>query len=277
MKAYVTGIAGFIGSHVAEHLLEQGVQVHGCDDLSTGREENVPEGAQWARRRVETVPSVSADVIVHLAAVACARYPTPLELWKRNVGATVHALALARRAGARFVLASTAAAHRGATGDYGASKYACERLALAQAAAVLRYANVWGPRQRDDVAEPGVLAAWQRAMRLGVPLRVDGDGSQTRDFIHVDDVARATVLAAVHRAGDGEVIDICTGIQTSIAELADRLAWPTVRGERHPDDPDAIEQDPGVAETLLGFHADARLQARDLTRWGGAERRQVTL
>jgi UDP-glucose 4-epimerase len=263
MRVFVTGIAGFIGSHVAEHLIATGASVEGCDDLSAGRAEHVPAGASWQPVRAQDVQRIDADVVVHLAGIACARWPDPLEVWNQNLGGTAHTLRLVAQADARTVLASTAAAAPGAVGAYGASKYAAERLTLAQGGTVLRFANVYGPRQRDTGTEPGVLAAWARAVRERKPLRLDGDGTQTRDFIHVDDVARAVVAAIRSAAGDGRVLDVCTGEQTAIKDAKAALYgdWPTIQGDRHPDDPDAIVQDPEPAKRILGFTARQALLA----------------
>jgi UDP-glucose 4-epimerase len=259
VKVYVTGVAGFIGSHAAWSLRMAGHEVAGCDCLLTGKRENVPAGVEFVEREVQDVDRIEADVVVHMAAIACARWPDQHEVWRQNLGATVYAIWLAREAGARFVFASTAAAERPRSGHYAAAKHAAENNVLLHGGTVLRFANVYGPRQRDWGFEPGVLAAWQRARREGRPLRVDGDGSQTRDFIHVDDVARAVVYATQTDAGDGKILDICTGLQTPIRDLAERFGGETVPGERPPGDPDAIEQDPVPAAELLGFTAQRPL------------------
>lgn len=259
MRVYVTGIAGFIGSHVAGELLVRGHEVIGCDDLSSGRAEHVPAGAVWRPLDVDALAALDCDAVVHLAAIASARWPDNEEVWRVDLGVAAHALRLARRAGARFVLASSAAASIPMSSAYASAKWAAEQLAVADDATVLRYANVYGPRQRDWGDEPGVIAAWRRAVREGIPLRVDGDGSQTRDFIHVRDVARATADTVENPDVAGRRLDICTGVQTPIIEVANALDHPIVRSGRAGGDPDAVIQDPEPAATELGFRAEVCL------------------
>jgi len=237
MNVYVTGVAGFIGSTVAGHLVEAGHVVAGCDDLSTGVAENVPGEVETFQlidvRQLERHHVDGADVVVHLAAMSSARCPDPVDTWRRNLVATAH---LDTIFNGRMIFASTSVAPNPLLGAYAGSKWACEQIL--PDATVFRFANVYGPRQRDWGPEPNVLAAWQRAVRENLPIRIDGDGSQTRDFIHVNDIARAICLAVDDPAGDGKVMDLCTGIQTPIIELADRFDCAREFAPRHPADPD---------------------------------------
>jgi len=250
VKVYVTGIAGFIGSTVAHKLLSAGHEVTGCDDLSMGDKDNVPTGASWDRKDCRDLNAIDADVVVHLAAMACARWPNDQEIWDRNVMATAH---LRDTFKGRIVFSSTCVAADPTLGAYAASKYACENIL--PNATRFRFANVYGPKQRDWGPEPGVLAAWKKAEAAGGPIRIDGDGRQTRDFIHVDDVARAVVLACGTDKGDGHTLDVCTGIQTPVIELADHFSAKRTFAPRNPVDPDAMPQDPEPAERILKFKA----------------------
>ncbi len=209
MKVYVTGIAGFIGSTVAGQLRDRGHDVSGCDDLSMGNVSNVPAGIRWQAQDVRAIEAIDADVVIHLAAMACARWPEDAEVWQRNLVATSHLTQIFK---GRIVFSSTCVAADPLLGAYAGSKWACEQIL--PRATRFRFANVYGPKQRDWGVEPGVLAVWQKAERAGQPIRIDGDGSQTRDFIHVDDVARALCLAAESDAGTG-------------------TPWVSVRGFRH--------------------------------------------
>jgi UDP-glucose 4-epimerase len=247
MRVFITGDQGFIAQHVARALDNAGHSFFGCD-IATGI---ALQDLRW----------IDADVVVHLAAIACARHPDDHDVWRQNLGATA---ALLESFDGHVVFASTAAAKEPLSSAYAGAKYAAEQLVLAEGGTVLRFANVYGPGQRDTGYEPGVLAAWAKASRDGEPLRVDGDGTQTRDFIHVSDVARAVVSAAERRPGG--TIDICTGAQVSVQNAVDRL-YPhceLIRGERAPSDPDCILQDPIPAEEILGFKATHDLLASDL-------------
>lgn len=254
MRVYVTGIAGFIGSTVAAQLHDAGHDVAGCDDLSTGRAVNVPEGVPWDIRDVNDLKRVDADVVVHLAAQSSARHPDDALTWRVNLAATAHLLRRAKR----LVFSSTCVAPNPLLGAYAGSKWAAEKLVV-QRGTVLRFGNVYGPKQRDWGEEPCVMAAWQKATREGKPLRMDGDGTQTRDFIHVDDVARAVGLAVETPEADGEVLDICTGKQTAIRDVASLFDGPFVTAPRSPVDPDSMPQDPEPAADILGFRSEIDL------------------
>lgn len=257
MNVFVTGIAGFIGSTVAAHLEAEGHSVWGVDDLSAGRVENVPTTVPWHRGDLMDLDRVwweDSDVVVHLAAMSCARWPDAQEVWRRNLLTTAHVKEVFD---GRMIFSSTCVANDPLLGAYAGSKWACEQIL--PDATIFRFANVYGPRARDWGPEPNVMAAWQRAIRDGEPIRIDGDGSQTRDFIHVDDVARAVCLAVENPAGDGKIMDVCTGVQTSVIDLADRFDAERVFAERHPADPDSMPQDPRPAAETLGFFSEVQL------------------
>jgi UDP-glucose 4-epimerase len=237
LQAIVTGGAGFIGSHVVDALLARGDDVLVLDDLSRGKRENVPNAP------VEVVDIRGpleghfdgAEVCFHLAAqidvrVAVQRPELDAQV---NVLGTVNVLEAARRQGTQVVFASTGGAIYGECdgparedaprepiSPYGVSKLAGEEYLAAfarlyDAAHVsLRYANVYGPRQ-DPHGEAGVVAIFLGRLAAGEAPTIFGDGGQTRDYVYVGDVARAT-LAAVGKRG---VFNVGTGIETSVSEL----------------------------------------------------------
>jgi UDP-glucose 4-epimerase len=249
--AIVTGGAGFIGSNVVDALVAEGVEVHVADDLSTGRRANL-EGALGAGAVLHELDvtdaatldalfgAVRPDVAFHLAAQIDVRASVlhPADDARVNVGGTINVLESARRhGGARVVMSSTGGAIYGDTGvvptpesvapaplaPYGTAKLAAEHyLALAhrlhgQSTIALRYSNVYGRRQ-DPLGEGGVVAIFcARAVRGETPV-IFGDGLQTRDFVHVDDVVAANLLAA-GSAATGEV-NIGIGAETTVLELA---------------------------------------------------------
>ena len=242
MTIIVTGGAGFIGSHVVEALLARGDEVHVVDDLSKGVRENVPAAATLHVYDVREplgaiVRETGAKAIVHLAAQADVRVSVaePARDASVNVLGTVNVLEAARPVGARIVFASTGGAiygecERPAREDdpclplspYGAAKLAGEGYlgAFARLYGVphvaLRFGNVYGPRQ-DPHGEAGVVAIFLGRLLDGEPCRIFGDGSQSRDYVYVGDVSRATIAAL---AGDvGGVLNIGTGIATSVLDL----------------------------------------------------------
>jgi UDP-glucose 4-epimerase len=263
MRVYITGIAGFIGSHLAKHLKAQGHVVGGCDNLLFGNPDNLDAtDIAWSRKDVLHMhrPGLDwfgPDVVVHLAAVSCSRHPNEALIWQNNLWATAHLMSVAKRH--RIIFASTCLADKPETGAYADSKRACEKILSPNGAAILRLANVYGPRQRDWGTEPSAMAAWRKAEAEGKPIRIDGDGTQTRDFIHVDDVVRAFSLAIEREEADGHTVDICTGVQTPIIEAARAFRGPRDYGSRPNNDPDHTAQDPELADRLLGFRAEIPL------------------
>lgn len=282
MRAVVTGGAGFIGSHVAEALLARGGDVTVIDNLASGKRENVPAGASLLEHDIREPFEVDADVVFHLAAQADVRVSVddPRYDAEVNVLGTIRVLEAARAAGARVVFASTGGAiygecERPAREDdprrplapYGASKLCGEEYVAVYNRlhgtrhVSLRYGNVYGPRQ-DPHGEAGVVAIFFNRLREVRPLTVFGDGRQTRDYVYVGDVARATVLALDR---DGGVFNVGTGRETSVLELAElcgQAAGVQPEFDFAPPRTGEIQRsslDPSLAERELGFRAEAEL------------------
>lgn len=249
MKVLVTGGAGFIGSHVVDAYLEAGWDVVVVDNLSTGSRANLREGVTFHHLDIrdpglrDLLRGERPDVVNHHAAQASVPLSVADPRLDADVNAlgTIHLVDACRAAGVRrIVYASTGGAlygnpeHLPAGEDtpvrplspYGVSKYVGEHYlrVLAGSAlswAVLRYSNVYGPRQ-DPFGEAGVVAIFARTMLDGRAPTIFGDGTQTRDFVYVGDVARANVLAAgVATSG---VANIATGRETSVNDIYRALA-----------------------------------------------------
>lgn len=287
----VTGAAGFIGSNLTLRLLEDGRRVIGVDDLSTGTLQNLEEARERHAGRFEfnrleitqggLVPLVERlrpEVIFHLAAqVDVARsVADPVADAHTNVLGTVAVLEAARRGGVRKVVYAASigcygepAEHQLPVGEsfdgpalspYGASKRAAmtflptyEQLYGVRWTA-LTLANVYGPHQ-TTVGEGGVVATFARRMLEGSPVAIHGDGEQTRDFVFVDDVVHAFVLAADR--GDGQRFTIGTGERTSVNQLFRALSAATGYGH----EPSWAEARPG---DIRHSAVDATLAAREL-------------
>jgi len=250
MKVLVTGGAGFIGSHVVDVLLAAGHQVCVVDDLSTGSRDNLAQGVDFYQvdirdgRLAEVFRAERPEVVSHQAARANVResFDKPLLYTDVNVLGSVNVLECCRRYGVRKVIyASTGGAVYGEPrmlpvaedhpihpmDPYGAGKHHVEHYLELYSVnfgikfTVLRYPNVYGPRQ-DPNGEAGVVAIFTGQMLRGRQPVINGSGDQERDFVHVTDVARANLLAL--ESGDGEILNIGCGRGTSVNTIFSVLA-----------------------------------------------------
>jgi UDP-glucose 4-epimerase len=236
----LTGGAGFIGSHLAESLLADGFRVVVVDDLSAGKAERLPAGIDLEQVDVSNTAALDSvmdaakpQAIYHLAAQASvtASVDDPARDCRVNVQGTLNVLEAARRHRAPIVFSSTGGALYGdeapiPTGEdripqplapYGASKWAGEAYVVTWAGssnlphAICRLGNVYGPRQSPH-GEAGVVAIFSHHLWSGTQPSVYGNGTPTRDYVHVADVVRA-MRAASGRRG---VFNIATEIETDV-------------------------------------------------------------
>jgi len=262
MRAVVTGGAGFIGSHVVEALLARGDEVHVLDDLSKGKRERVAAGAELhvgdIRDPDAAFDAARPDAVFHLAAQADVRLSVaqPQVDADVNVLGTVRVLEAARRHGAKVVFSSTGgaiygecsgpateSADRQPLAPYGTSKLCGEEYLATwnrlhgSSHVSLRFANVYGPRQEPH-GEAGVVAIFMGLLHESGTPQIYGDGSQTRDYVFVEDVVRAMLLAL---DSEGGVFNIGTGVETSVLALYDAIQRAS-----------GVTREPAFAEPRLG-------------------------
>ena len=252
----VTGGAGFIGSHVAQHYLDAGFEVTVIDNLSSGRRENVPLRAAFVEADIcspeahDLLAAGGFSVLNHHAAQMDVRVSVadPVFDAHTNLIGLLNLLEGCRRGGVeRVVFASSGGVVYGESerlphaedaaklpvSPYGVSKLASEFYLAAYTklhgikAVSLRYANVYGPRQ-SPLGEAGVVAIFGERLRNGRPLTVYGDGSQTRDYVFVADVARANMAVTACdlpplRTIDDLAYNVGTGLETSVNALVETL------------------------------------------------------
>jgi UDP-glucose 4-epimerase len=283
VQVVVTGGAGFIASHVADAFIERGDEVLVVDDLSSGRRDRVPEGAEFAELDVaddgrlrSRLEAFAPEVICHLAAQASVTVSVdkPDLDFASNVRGTFNVCQTAAGLGARVIFASTGGALYGndaplptpetfvaqPLSPYGASKLAGEAFVATEARfrdlphVVLRLGNVYGPRQNPH-GEAGVVAIFSQRLLDDEPPVVYGDGKPTRDYVHVADVVRAFTqaadreLAGTYNVGRGREVSVL-----ELLEILQRAAETEVEPRLEPLRPGELERSAldsrAIAESL---------------------------
>lgn len=310
----ITGGAGFIGSHVAEAYLAAGWTVTCLDNLSRGKREQVPSGAHFIEADIRSADAHEAiarrhfDVVVHQAAQIDVRVSVSEPATDAAINLVGFANILAAAAAGkvrRVVFASSGGVVYGDPREiptpehaenlpispYGVSKLAGEHYlrVLGQLnrfeGVALRYANVYGPRQ-DPASEAGVVSIFVSQMLAGKPLKIFGDGKQTRDYVFVRDVARANLLAATVPVSRGDRLDVpafnvATGVETSVNELAQTVGRALGRNpeiEYHPARPGELLRsclDVTKARSHLGWSPQVSFHdgLKELAAWLEGSRR----
>jgi len=291
----VTGGAGFIGSHLVEHLVRRGAAVRVVDNFVTGSRENllglsnveVIEG-DLADPEIARQAVVGVDYILHQAAIPSVprSVADPWVSHRANVDATLHLLLAAREAGVRRVIY---AASSSAYGDAPTlpkvetmqpvprSPYALQKLVGEEYSRLftqlygletvsIRYFNVFGPRQDPNSQYSGVIARFITALLQGNSPVVYGDGEQTRDFTYIDNVVMAVLAACTAPRASGEVINVATGDRVSLNQLFQKLCAiinveiePIYESSRPGDVRDSLA-DCTKAKELLGYRPSVNFE-----------------
>jgi len=289
--ALVTGGAGFIGSHLADRLLDDcAVTVY--DDLSTGSRDNIPDNAKFLYADVRDDDSLreavtDADVVFHEAAQVSVQRSVedPATSHAVNIDPLLTILEAARDTDTRVVFASSAAIYghpqslpiderhpKTPTSPYGLEKLTADHYRrlyherYGVDAVALRYFNAYGPGQQGGDYS-GVISIFRDQARANDDLTVEGDGTQTRDFVHVDDIVKANLLAATTEEAAGEAFNIGTGDSIEIRELAETICDVTnsdaeiVHVNSRPGDINHSEADISKAHDVLGFEPTYDVEA----------------
>lgn len=249
----VTGGAGFIGSHIVDYLVAEGQEVRVVDNLSTGKIENLSDVIDQIRfiegdindKELMKEALKGVDYVFHLAAFISVplSLENPEKCFEDNVDGTTNLLETARRNHVKKVVLTSSAAVYGdsdqmplkedakttSLSPYAASKRSNEIVAELYSRAFdlptvcLRYFNVFGPRQSPKSYYAAVVPIFIEKQINNEPLIVHGDGKQTRDFVFVKDIVRANWMAMHNEDVNGEVINVCSGKQTSLLDLMNTL------------------------------------------------------
>lgn len=286
MKTLITGGAGFIGSHLAELLINKGHEVVVVDNLTSGRLSNLKAVTSHPNfgfanvdiRDLATLRPVceGVDWVFHLAGLAdiVPSIEMPAQYFSTNVTGTFNVLECARAAGAKRFLYAASSSSYGIPDEYptpesspiqpqypyALTKYMGEELVLHWAqvyklpAISLRLFNVYGTRSRTTGAYGAVFGVFLAQKLNGRPLTVVGDGAQTRDFTYVTDVAEAFLCAADSQVS-GEAMNVGSGNHYSVSRLVELLGGEVEHIPKRPGEPDCTFADVAKIRRLLNWQA----------------------
>ena len=296
MKALVTGGAGFIGSNLVDALIERGDDVRVLDNFSTGNRANlegleieVVEGELRSYERVHAAMR-GIEVVYHLGALGSVlrSVQDPLTSSAVNVEGTLNVLLAARDEGVRRVIFSSSTSVYGLNRElptaettppdpispYGVAKLAAERYCIAFSrvyeafeTVVLRYFNVFGPRQSPHSQYAAVVPLFIAAIDRGEPVTIHGDGEQSRDFTYVTNVVDATIRAAEATGATGRAFNVAAGSPATVNDVADTigvLLGKPVEKRFEPPRPGDIRDswaDISAAREVLGYEPRVDLAA----------------
>jgi len=293
-RVLVTGGAGFIGSNLVRALLERGDEVRVLDNFSTGNRANlegldleIVEGELRSYERVHNAVR-GMELVYHLGALGSVprSVQDPLTSSAVNVEGTLNVLLAARDENVQRVVFSSSTSVYGSTrrlpttedtatdpiSPYGVAKLAAERYCVSFSrvyesfeSVVLRYFNVFGPRQSPVSQYAGVVPRFVTAIAAGEPIDVYGDGEQSRDFTYVGNIVNATILASEADGASGEIFNVAAGAPASVNEIADLIGGilgKPVERRHHPRRAGDIRDswaDLSKAERVLGYRPETAL------------------
>ncbi len=288
-KVLVTGGAGFIGSHLVDRLITDGHEVVVLDNLSTGKRDNLNSKAKLIECDIADFTVIEkhfaeVEVVFHLAALARIQpsIKDPLPANHTNVTGTLNVLWAAKKHGVTKVIYS------GSSSAYGlqptenfplketlpthpSSPYALQKLVGEQycqlfsslyglPTVIFRYFNVYGPRQLTEGSYATVIGIFLKQTREGRPMTIVGDGKQRRDFTHVSDIVEANILAWQKVIPPGEVINLGTGKNYSINEIAQLIGGPDIHITERLGEYPITQADNSKARKLLGWQPKISLE-----------------
>ena len=271
MKYLVTGGAGFIGSHLVDELVSRGNDVIIIDSLLSGNMKFINEKAQFIKADITNYEEIlpyfeRCDGVFHLAAIA--RTPwcieDPILAYKTNVMGTLHVLEAARKHKVKRVVMTSSNVVYAFYTPYRTSKEALEQLGktytdmYGMSVICLRNSNVYGSRQSEQGPSPNVFSALRKCKKENNYICITGDGEQSRDFTHVSDIVNGHIMAM--NSDKTGCVDLCTGINHSLNEIAKYFDCPIKYIAERPGDVKHIFQSSNESFAMLGWKAKVSLE-----------------
>lgn len=289
-KTLVTGGAGFIGSNLVDRLITDGHKVVVLDNLATGKKENVNSAAEFVYCDIGDYQSMAphfqgVEAVFHVAALARIQpsIKNPLAANESNITGTLNVLWAAKENGVKKVVYSASSSVYGPQPaenfplkenlqPFPGSPYALQKLAgelycglfsklYGLPTVILRYFNVYGPRQIIEGAYAAVIGIFLKQAQEGKPMTITGTGEQRRDFTHISDVVEANILAWKKNFSPAEVFNIGKGENYSINEVASLIGGATINVPPRPGEYPMTLADNTKAKRLLGWQPKVSLEA----------------
>jgi nucleoside-diphosphate-sugar epimerase len=286
-RLLVTGGAGFVGSNLADALLQKGFEVRIIDNFCIGRHERIDPRSELIAEDIQYPSKIRSafedvDCVFHMAALP--RVPlsiaVPVATHMVNVVGTLNVLEAARDAGVRRFIYSSSASVYGDQPElplredmmpnplnpYGLQKLVGEQYTrmfhrlFGMETLSLRYFSVFGPNMSAEGTALSAIIAFIRARRSEQPLTIYGDGTQTRDFIHVQDVIKANILAMDAQVADGRTLNVGQGKSVSINYIAALVGGLTINLPPRPGDARDTLADFSQAEKVLGWRPEVAIE-----------------
>lgn len=289
-KVLVTGGAGFIGSHIADRLVNDGHEVVVIDNLSTGKKENINSKAQFIQSDIADYEQIlphfaGTEVIFHTAALArlTPSVKNPLPAHAANVTGTLNVLWAAKNSGAKkFIFSSTSSLYGDRFPDeyplketlpvHFKSPYSVQKLMgekycelfskiYALPTVILRYFNVYGPRQITEGDYATVIGIFLKQREKGQPMTIVSDaGERRRDYTHISDIVEGNMLAWKNEVPLAEIINLGRGVNYSVNEVAALIGGPITKIDPRPWDAAITLADNSKAKQLLGWEPKVKFE-----------------
>ena len=272
-KVIVTGGAGFIGSHIVDTLIKQGIEVIILDNLSTGKKENINPKATFIECDLTKDKPLfrDVDVVFHLAATPQVQYSMENPTDNNNIDSLINILELSKKSGVkRFIFSSSSSVY--GNPNYvpinenhptnPLSPYALHKLVGEQYCKLysevydldtvcLRYFNAYGDRMPNKGAYRSVISIFKEQHSKKQPLNIVNDGEQRRDYVHVDDIVNANILCANStKKLNGDIFNVGTGKSYSVNEVADMFGGEKQYGEKRIEPKNSIAENAKIVLDL---------------------------